>query len=454
MIRILLLVVFIPIISVAGFSQDPAQCQQLVQARQFDAAVASCEALIKVNPSMGTLGRALAYIGKLKWDSAINDLSTLIGLDPRAAMAFAYRGGAYQQKGDYRSAVADYERALALEPRLEPQLKGQVNLARELASLSVNKKVPLEAERAALLLTLAANDLRIGRAMTALNKKPKAEIEANDKTILDKIDQSLKINPYSGGTYRLRGDIYLELDQLEAAMNDYTRAIVVDPADPTNYAARAKLQQRVGNDAYALADYSKMIEINPRDKDGYRGRAEVYEKLRQDDLALADLTKIVEIEPTSPHSYTSRFFYYFSRGKDGLAGADAAKMVALNPNDGNARYLCCQYNHRTRNYEAAIKDCTVTIDKKEFLLSELALIQRVDSYIELKKFDSALSDLAEASKSEYSAKDDIGARRGRVYLLQGRKQDAINEFNNALKLNPNNEMAQKELEKLGFAPKK
>lgn len=453
MIKVILFVVSSLSLTSVCFSQDPGQCPTLVQGRQFDAAVASCEALIKVNPSMGTLGRALAYIGKANWNAALNDLNMLIGLEPRSAMAFAYRGGVYQQKGEFRNAVGDYERALSLEPRLEPQLKGQVAFARELADLSVKRKLPLETERAALLLMLEANDLRIGRAANALNKRPQAEITANDKTILEKIDQSLKLNPYNGGTYRLRGDIYLDLNQLEPALNDYTRAIVVDPADTSNYASRARLQQKVGNDAFALADYSKMIELDAKSKDGYRGRAEVYEKLKQDDLALADLTKLVEIEPRSPHSYTQRFYFYFSRGKDDLAGADAAKMVSLNPNDGNARYLSCQYNHRKRNYEAAVKDCSVTIDKKEFLLYELALIQRVDSYVELKKYDSALADLNEAAKSEFSPKDDIAARRGRVFLAQGRKQDAISEFNAALKLNPKNEMAQTELDKLVLAPK-
>ena len=92
--------------------------------------------------------------------------------------------------------------------------------------------------------------------------------------------------------------------------------------------------------------------------------------------------------------------------------------------------------------------------KKEFLLYELALMQRFDSYLAMKKFDLALADLVEAEKSEYAPKDDIAARRGLVFLAQGKKDAAMVEFNYALKLNPKNEMAHKELEKFGAAPLK
>lgn len=436
-------------ITIFAQNQSVALCQSQVQSKQFDAALASCEEAIKVNPALGTMGRGLAYSGKLKWEEAIKDFSAVIELNPRMAMAYMYRGGAYQQKGDYKAAVNDYERASSLEVRLTNALRPQIALARELHELSNPKKVTNEKIGASIMHNLKANDLMILRSVNALNKKPKEEIEANDKLIFDEIALALQLNPYNGLAYKVRGDFNKTLGKSESALIDFTKAIVLEPKNLSFYKARAELYAEFKNYDFALADYDKMIEVEPNKYDGYFDRARLYEKLNKDDLVLADFAKVIEIEPKSTIGYSSRASFYFNRNKYDLALPDIKKLLIISPNDTNSRLLSCQYYKQKGNFNEAIKDCTVAVNNKSFISSDLALLDRSEAYLALKKYDLALADLATASASKYSSKEDIAVRRGAVYLAQGKKAEAIVEFKNALKENPKNEQAKKELEKLG-----
>lgn len=432
-------------------NQSVVLCQSQVQKKQFDEALKSCEEAIKVNPAIGMMGRGLAYTGKAKYSEAISDFSAVINLNPQMAAAYMYRGGAYQQKGDYKAAVNDYERASLMSPQIANALRSQITLAKELYELSNPKTVSKENIRASLDHTIKATDLTIARSLSALNKKSKEEIEANDKLIFDKIALALQLNPYNGLAYKVRGEFNKTLNKNESALIDFTKAIVLDPKNISYYKARANLYLEFKGYDLALADYNKMIELEPNKYDGYFDRAQFYEKLKKDDLALADFTKIIELEPKNTFGYSSRAGFYFSRNQYDLALPDIKQILVLQPDDANGRLMSCQYYNKKGDYNAAIKDCTVAINQKSFLLSELALLERSDSYVALKKYELALSDLNTESASEYSSKEDIALRRGKIYLAQNKKNEAIAEFNKALKENPKNEQAKKELEKLGVS---
>lgn len=437
-------------ILVSAQNQSVILCQSQVQKKQFDEALKSCEEAIKVNPTIGTMGRGMAYAGKAKFSEAINDFSVVISLNPQMAMAFMYRGGAYQQKGDYKAAVNDYERASSMNPQIANALRNQITLARELYELSNPKTVSKENIRASLDHFLKANDLMIARSVSALNKKPKEEIEANDKLIFDKIAQALQLNPYNGLAYKVRGDFNKTLNKNESAMMDYTRAIVAEPKNISFYKARADIYLQFKNYDLALADYSKMIELAPTKYDGYYERAMLFENLNKDDSALADYTKVIELEPKNTFGYSARTKFYFNRNKYDSALPDIKQILILQPDDTNGRLLSCQYFKKKGLYDEALKNCTIAVNQKSFIFSDQALLERSEIYMLLKKYDLALADLTLEEKSEFSSKEDIAIRRGKIYLAQGKKTEATTEFNNALKENPKSEQAKKELEKLGI----
>ena len=61
--------------------------------------------------------RGDAYYDKGDYDRAIADYNEAIQLDPKLAFAWNHRGNAYYVKGDYDRAIADYNEAIRVDPK-------------------------------------------------------------------------------------------------------------------------------------------------------------------------------------------------------------------------------------------------------------------------------------------------------------------------------------------------
>ncbi len=86
-----------------------------------DATIKACTNIIdaqdKSDHAVAYYNRGFAYQNKGEYDRAIADYDQALRLDPKYAHAYNNRGGAYQDKGEYDRAIADYEQALRLDPK-------------------------------------------------------------------------------------------------------------------------------------------------------------------------------------------------------------------------------------------------------------------------------------------------------------------------------------------------
>ena len=62
------------------------------------------------------LDHGWACLDKGKYDDAIADFDKAIALDPNDAAAYGNRGNAYYSKGEVDRAIADYTKVIALNP--------------------------------------------------------------------------------------------------------------------------------------------------------------------------------------------------------------------------------------------------------------------------------------------------------------------------------------------------
>jgi tetratricopeptide (TPR) repeat protein len=65
------------------------------------------------------LNRGIAQYKKGDYDQAIANYTRAIEINPNYAKAYFYRGLAYQDKGDYDRAIADYTKAIEINPKLD-----------------------------------------------------------------------------------------------------------------------------------------------------------------------------------------------------------------------------------------------------------------------------------------------------------------------------------------------
>ena len=63
--------------------------------------------------------RGIAYRNKDEHDRAIADYNKAIEIDPKLAAAYRSRGNAYADKGEYDRAIMDYTKAIEIDPKDE-----------------------------------------------------------------------------------------------------------------------------------------------------------------------------------------------------------------------------------------------------------------------------------------------------------------------------------------------
>jgi len=96
--------------------------------------------------------------------------------------------------------------------------------------------------------------------------------------------------------YRKRADENVGKGEYTLAVNDYSRAIELNPKDVSVYLNRGLAHYNQKNYDLAAADYDKAIELNPKDSMLYFNRGNSYEKLGNLQKAVVDYKKAFELD--------------------------------------------------------------------------------------------------------------------------------------------------------------
>ncbi|MCE5312932.1 MAG: tetratricopeptide repeat protein [Nitrospiraceae bacterium] len=129
------------------------KCSYYVQQNEFDTAMIVCsDDIDKFNSNKRKadtyINRGIVYIGKNDYTKAIADFTKAIELDPEDASYYIRRGKAYSDKDQHADAIPDFSKAISLKPNDETvyNLRGMSYLAKgdkESASADFKKAVQL-----------------------------------------------------------------------------------------------------------------------------------------------------------------------------------------------------------------------------------------------------------------------------------------------------------------------
>jgi len=106
---------------------------------------------------------------------------------------------------------------------------------------------------------------------------------------LKAVQSEIEINPENEQAYLMRGNIYFELDDIEAAIKDFERAIEINPNFSQAYHTRALVLVNIEDFEGAIINFSTAIEFSPNFALAYRNRAGTHIEMGNFELAVLDL---------------------------------------------------------------------------------------------------------------------------------------------------------------------
>jgi len=177
------------------------------------------EWLKKDEPTSSYYDKGIEHYNAGKYQEAVDQFSTLIGIDPSRAIAFRYRGRAYVKLGEYDDAIADFSQAILLDASYD-----------------------------------YGYHLR-GEAYYRLKKYQRA---------IEDFDQAIRLDPTQASNYSWRAVTYYWLEKYQRAIEDYDQAIRLDPNNALAYNNRGVAYRSLGKYAEADADKAKACSLDSK----------------------------------------------------------------------------------------------------------------------------------------------------------------------------------------------
>ena len=337
--------------SVTAWAQNQEAEKLLMEGRRFyvidenyDEAIKSFKQAIKLSPDYADAYKYLAdvYRSKRKYELALSSELEAIRLQPKNIKYQLGLASIYKSMGKNALVLTTYSEAIALNPEDKDIYLERAQFYVELMQYDIaladyNKAIQLHPSnnfaykyRSELFVTLKEYD----RALEDFNKL----LEINSKDYMSLFNRA-KI-------YEIKGLIHLAILDAKTGIKSFPNVSYF------SYQL-ADLYRKKGDKTLALQTLNDAINKNPN-ADSYQQRAFFYEKINEFDLALKDYLKIIDLSPTNYH-YRFLGELYTNFKKFDLAVAHYDKMTELFPKETQAFENIGNIKKHLGKYEEAIK---------------------------------------------------------------------------------------------------
>ena len=245
-------------------------------------------------------GDAKAKLGDKQ--GAIKDYTKAIKLDPKSSDSVSRPNplvsDAYIRRGnekvesvtaeykDYLSAIDDYSKAVEFNPR----------------------NVLAYLQRASALIHPVFTDGPIPDCSLGSDEDESVEDMSVDdyEAAIEDVTKAIELDPQNAEAYLLRGTIKCNLEDFRGALADYTKASEFDAYKSWAYIERGRALIHIGENQAAIRDFTKAIEYGQQDSWAYRCRGDVRSILGDYQGAVEDYTRGIELSPKDSQGYCNR----------------------------------------------------------------------------------------------------------------------------------------------------
>lgn len=321
----------------------------------------------------------------------------ILETEPTTAREFVERGYQYNQDGNYKKAIQDFDKAAGLEPEW----------------------------------SLPVSD----RAIALIHTKKLDEAEADLKKAASLDEDDFVVHQGYGMLHSRRGED-------EQAVASYSRSLELDPENPFTLRSRATAYERLGKLREALADLNRAIEADPKDEAALWERARVRAGLGEADLALADSAALIARHPDDSAYIGIRGELLYRLGRRDEAKVQWAKAVSqidreLEKPSADYVMLVQQKASILSMIGQPVQAVAIVSEGLKRYAGSVVLLQarcraRWEGNLELPQ---ALKDCDEADRAEPGRLDTLLAR-GMLKIRLQRWADAVTDFDKAIAAEP------------------
>lgn len=262
--------------------------------------------------------------------------------------------------------------------------------------------------------------------------------KGDTRQAIENYDKAIAVDPTNADLYFGRALTNQSIGKSDLALADYNKAVELNPMHAAAYCNRGKIYEDRGNLSDALSNYNKAIEKNPRLAEAYFARGNISGFRNEVDQAIADYSKAIECNPNYAAAYVNRGNRWMGKGEKSKALADYDKALEIDP------MLAEAYNARGNAYstmgalQSALNDLNKALDINP-LYAE-AYMNRGITYGRKKEYDLSLSDFNKSL--ELNPKNALAySNRGFTYKIKGDLTMALADFDRAISLNPKEALA-------------
>jgi tetratricopeptide (TPR) repeat protein len=296
-------------------------CQAMAGNKEFPAGLLMLPFTVReVKGDMWLVGRAQVNKNDVvPLEKAADYYTQCLRNDAASAWAYACRGIARHELGDYNNAVKDYGEAIRLDPAH--------------ASACYNNR---------------------GNIWEWTGKF--------DQALAD-LTEAIRIDPQSATAYYSRGLAWHKKRDLDKALADYDKAIQLDPNDPWAYHNRGLVRTDKGDVDNALKDYTESIRLDPRFYVARNSRGLAWRTKGDLKKALSDFGEAIRVDPRPMEAYMNRASVYGQIGQLDAAIKDYEEVIRRNPNwwfvrNSSAWLRASSGDDRIRDGKLAVADAT------------------------------------------------------------------------------------------------
>lgn len=229
----------------------------------YSSAIENFNMIIKTQPHLPEpyFYRGAAKLNLEDYRGSLTDLNKAIEIKPFYPEAFLYRGMVNYNLKNYEQAMADYSKAMELGGE-----NADVYNNRGIC------KAALRDFEGAIADYTKSIELKPKNYNAHLNRSIAYQIQKEwDKAIAD-CNQLIRIRPNSPMGYLSRGLIKIEKQDFAGAIRDFDMAIHIDPRNAFAYQNRGMVKQQLESYESAILDYNMALSLDPNMASAYFNR--------------------------------------------------------------------------------------------------------------------------------------------------------------------------------------